>query len=60
MRETVIVFTPLDWNARTIVVTGVDDNLVDGNIVGAIALESAISTDARYAGIDPADVVVTT
>ena len=57
--ETVIVFTPLDWNARTIVVTGVDDNLVDGNIVGAIVLESAISTDARYAGIDPADVVVT-
>lgn len=54
-----IVFTAQDWAARTIVITGVDDSDVDGNIVGVITLGTAISADSRYAGIDPADVGVT-
>lgn len=45
--------------AQTVTVTGVDDALVDGNIVGSIQLAPAVSTDSRYAGIDPPDVTVT-
>lgn len=54
-----LVFTPQDWTARTVVVSGVDDDLVDGNIVGSILLGASSSTDRRYDGVDPADVVVT-
>lgn len=57
--EPEIIFTPLDWKARAILVSGVDDDLLDGNIVGAIRIAAAVSTDARYDGIDPVDVVVT-
>ena len=59
LTESEIVFTPLDWNGHTVVVSGVDDNEVDGNIVGAIVLAPAVSTDARYDGINPTDVTAT-
>ena len=57
--ESEVVFTPVDWSGHTVTVTGVDDSEVDGNIVGAIVLASAVSADGRYAGIDPTDVTLT-
>jgi hypothetical protein len=54
-----VSFTPASFGAREITVTGVDDALVDGNIVGSIITAPAVSTDPRYGGVDPANVVVT-
>jgi hypothetical protein len=54
-----LVFTPANFAAQTVTITGVDDTLVDGNIVGTIALAPATSADPRYNGIDPTNVVVT-
>lgn len=54
-----LTFTPQDWATRTVTVTGVDDAEVDGNIVGAIALAPAVSSDTRYGGIDPPNVAAT-
>lgn len=59
LAESEIVFTPQDWQGHTVVITGVDDSEVDGNIVGTILLSPAISDDARYAGIDPDNVTLT-
>lgn len=56
---TSVTFTPTDFGARTVTVIGVDDTLLDGNIVGAIITAPAISTDLRFDDIDPANVVVT-
>ncbi|MGE4073528.1 MAG: carboxypeptidase regulatory-like domain-containing protein [Lysobacterales bacterium] len=56
---TEIEFTPQDFAPRTVIVTGVDDTEVDGNIVGSIVLDPAVSADTRYAGIDPPNVLVT-
>lgn len=44
---------------RVVIVTGVDDSEVDGNVVAAIGLGSVVSADLRYAGQDPEDVVAT-
>ena len=53
-----LTFTPTDWaSIRTIVVTGVDDALVDGNISFTIVLAAATSADPQYDGIDPTDVI---
>ncbi len=53
-------FTAQNWNApRTVVVTGVDDDLADGNQPYAIAFSATTSTDAAYAAITPMNVVVT-
>jgi len=52
-----ITFTPDTWNVpQTVTVTGVDDTLVDGPITYKVILAPAVSTDADYNGIDPADV----
>lgn len=56
---TEIQFTPQDYAPRTVIVAGVDDTEVDGNIVGSIVLDPAVSADSRYAGIDPPNVLVT-
>jgi hypothetical protein len=54
-----VTFTPANWNAtRPITVTGVDDALDDGDILYSI-VTTVSSTDATYAGINPADVGVT-
>ncbi|MFE1745263.1 Calx-beta domain-containing protein [Coleofasciculus sp. H7-2] len=54
-----LTFTPNNWNlAQTITVKGVDDVLVDGNIAYSIVTAPAISTDAKYNGLNPQDVVV--
>ena len=54
-----LVFTPTTWNLpRTVTVTGVDDDLVDGDQTGRIAILPAVSADPAYAGLDAADVDV--
>jgi hypothetical protein len=58
--KTALTFTAMNWNAKqTVTVTGVDDNLVDGDQPFAIAFTATTSTDTRYAGITPANVAVT-
>ncbi len=53
-----LTFTPANWNvAQTVSVTGVDDNIDDGDIAFAILTGVAIGGD--YAGLDATDVAVT-
>lgn len=55
-----VTFEPADWSEpQSVTVTGVDDNLLDGNQPYKIVLGAAVSTDASYAGIVPADVRLT-
>ncbi len=54
---TSLTFTPTNWwNPQTVKVTGVDDLDVDGEQAYTIVLPAATSTDARFNGLDPADV----
>jgi hypothetical protein len=54
-----LVFTPANWNVpQTIIVTGVDDAVVDGSKSYSILLGPATSSDADYAGVNPRDVSV--
>ena len=51
-----IVFTPDDWNrARTVTVTGLDDDEVDGDQAYRVLLD-ARSDDERYDSSDPEDI----
>ena len=55
-----LVFTAANWDTvQTVTVTGVDDNLADGDKSYNIVLAAAVSTDTNYHGKDPADVSVT-
>lgn len=54
-----LTFTPQAFGAQTVTITGVDDELVDGNIVGTVVLAPAVSQDTRYQGIDPPNPSVT-
>jgi len=54
-----ITFTPANWNVpQTVTITGVDDAVVDGNVVYAIVLGAASSADSDFNGLNPADVSV--
>jgi hypothetical protein len=54
-----ITFTPVNWNAlQTVTVTGVNDNLADGEQPYAIVFTATSSTDAAYAAITPGNVAV--
>lgn len=54
-----LVFTPSNWNTpQTVSVTGVDDDIADGDVHYKIVTSSS-SSDAVYAAIDPADVSLT-
>lgn len=58
---TSLVFGPGDWNVpKSVQVTGVDDDLDDGDVTYGIVLGKAVSTDAAYSGLDPVDPTVTT
>lgn len=53
-----LIFTPDNWNiAQTVTVTGVDDNVVDGDVAFSIVI--GIASGGDYEGIDPADILVT-
>ena len=55
-----LIFTNANWNTnQTVTVTGVNDNLADGNVAYNIVLGSATSSDSVYSGQNPADVAVT-
>jgi hypothetical protein len=55
-----ITFTPDNWNEpQMITVTGVDDDIVDGNVVFSIILGVITSDDPAYGGLNPGDVTVT-
>ena len=52
-----LTFTPQNWNVpQTATVTGVDDQTVDGDVVYTIVTGAAVSSDAKYAGLNPPDV----
>jgi hypothetical protein len=54
-----LTFTATDWNQpQTVTVTGVNDDVDDGDIAYGIALGVPASSDPIYAAIDPADVAV--
>jgi hypothetical protein len=55
-----VIFTSANWNtAQTITVSGVDDNIADGNVVYSIVLATVVSNDSNYSGLDPSDISVT-
>ena len=55
-----LVFTPANWmTPQTVTVTGVDDDLVDGDVAYSIILGTVVTTDPCYEGQDPADVSAT-
>jgi subtilisin family serine protease len=57
---TSLTFTPENWNtAQTVVVTGVDDALADGDRNYTVIIDPAISDDLRYHGINPLNLAAT-
>lgn len=55
-----LTFTPADWFlTKTVTVTGVNDDVADGNQPYTIQLGTATSADPAYNGFDPPDVGVT-
>jgi hypothetical protein len=55
-----ITFTPLSWSSQAVTVTGVDDDVVDGNISFFALFGSTTSSDSNYHDIDGKNVDVTT
>lgn len=54
-----ITFTSVNWNAeQTITVTGVDDEIDDGDVSYTIIIDAAISEDSDYSGMDAEDISV--
>jgi trimeric autotransporter adhesin len=54
-----LIFTTANWNVpQEVVVTGVDDTFVDGTVWSNVILAAAVSADASYNGINPADVSI--
>ncbi|TAJ08181.1 hypothetical protein DMA11_21450 [Marinilabiliaceae bacterium JC017] len=54
-----LTFTAVDWNkVQTVTVTGVDDDVDDGDINYSIILDAAASADGNYNGFDVVDVAV--
>jgi subtilisin family serine protease len=54
-----LTFTAANWSVpQAVTVTGVNDNVDDGNIAYSIILGAATSTDTTYNGLNPADVAL--
>jgi hypothetical protein len=54
-----LTFTPSNWNLpQTVTVTGVNDAIYDGDQTFTVILGAVVSTDTKFRGIDPADVVL--
>jgi large repetitive protein len=52
-----LTFTTANWNApQTVTVTGVDDQIADGNQNFTIVTAPAVSTDTNYSGVNGSDV----
>ena len=55
-----LTFTPQNWNTpQSVIVTGVNDGMADGNVAYTIVTQPAVSTDPLYSALDPPDVAVT-
>ncbi len=55
-----LTFTTVNWNtAQTVTVTGVNDDVDDGDVAYTIVTAAATSSDSLYNGLNPADVSVT-
>lgn len=55
-----LTFTSSNWNTpQNVTVTGVDDDVDDGNVPYTIITANAVSTDTKYSGMDVPDVSVT-
>ena len=55
-----LTFTSANWDVdQTVTVTGVDDDVADGNQGYTIVLDGVTSVDTNYNGLDPDDVAVT-
>src|SRR5258708_5345988 len=55
-----LTFTAANWNvAQTVTVTGVDDQVQDGNIAYSIVTAPAVSSDGNYNNRNPSNVAVT-
>ncbi|MEQ1855968.1 MAG: Ig-like domain-containing protein, partial [Longimicrobiales bacterium] len=55
-----VTFTSANWNTpQTVTVTGVNDDLDDGDIGYSIVTAAATSTDPNYTGLNPANVSIT-
>jgi uncharacterized Zn-binding protein involved in type VI secretion len=56
-----LIFTTGNWDTpQTVTLTGIDDDLPDGDVSYSIILGSITSNDAAYDGLDPGDVSATT
>src|SRR6185436_13617577 len=54
-----VTFTSANWNvAQAVIITGVDDPIIDGAIAYTAVTAPAVSTDPAYNGVDPANVSV--
>ena len=54
-----LTFDAEDWDTpQTVTVTGVDDNVDDGDVGYSMVLAPAVSTDPLYSGRNPADVTL--
>jgi hypothetical protein len=54
-----LTFTPINWGTnQTVTVTGVNDDVDDGNIIYSAVLGTTISSDANYNNQNPSDVSV--
>src|SRR6202008_4092030 len=55
-----LTFTAGNWNVpQTVTVTGVNDDVDDGDIAYTIVTAAATSGDGNYNGMNPANVAVT-
>lgn len=55
-----VTFTPVNWaTPQTVTVTGVDDGLLDNDVLFSIVTGAAISTDPAFSGVSASDVSVT-
>jgi len=60
VQPTTITITPANWSdVQTITVTGVNDDIVDGDTAYTIIIDPVTTNDPNYIGFDPADVAVT-
>lgn len=57
---TSLTFTPLNWNSpQTVTITGVNDDVDDGDTPYTVIINPAISNDSTYNNLNPDDVNLT-
>ena len=55
-----LVFTPANWSTiQKVIVTGVNDSIIDGDRTYKILTRKPVSDDSLYASLDPDDIIVT-